>query len=115
MIASVEAGMSENTVHEGGSASGLVPYQDGAVVSKTVLKAAAGSATVFAFDQGQELSEHTAPHDALVLLLDGEAEFGVAGVKRHLSTGDVLKLPANVPHSVRATRRFKMLLVMIRR
>ena len=106
--------MSDDPVRDGGPASGVVPYQPGAVVSKTVLKAASGSATFFAFDAGQELSEHTVPHDALVLLLDGEAEFRIAGTPRRIVSGDVLKLPANEPHAVKATKRFKMLLVMIR-
>ena len=94
--------------------SGLVDYQDDAVVSKTLLKKDTGSVTLFAFDRGQELSEHTVPHDALVYLVDGEAEIAVSGQPHRLRGGDVLLMPGNEPHAVRATRRFKMLLTMIR-
>ena len=94
--------------------SDLVDYQDGAVVSRTLLKKQKGSVTLFAFDQGQELSEHTVPHDALVYLLDGEAEITIAGISHHLEAGDIIVMPGNQPHGVRATRRFKMILTMIR-
>jgi quercetin dioxygenase-like cupin family protein len=95
-------------------ASALIEYQDGAVVSKTLLKKEAGTVTVFAFDAAQELSEHTVPHDALIYLLEGEAEIRVAGRPHHLVRGDLLLLPAGEPHAVRASERFKMLLTMIR-
>lgn len=91
-----------------------IGYQDGAVVSKTLLKKEAGTVTLFAFDAGQELSEHTVPHDALAYLLDGEAEIRIAGRPHHLVRGDLLLMPAGQPHAVRATGRFKMLLTMIR-
>ncbi|MDH3285655.1 MAG: cupin domain-containing protein [Acidobacteriota bacterium] len=94
--------------------SGLVEYQDGAVVSRSLLKKEKGSVTLFAFDRGQELSEHTVPHDALVYLLDGEAEITIAGAPHHLRVGDALLLPSNQPHAVRATMRFKMSLTMVR-
>ena len=99
---------------EARSLSGLVEYQEGAVVSRTLLKKERGSVTLFAFDQGQELSEHTVPHDALVCLVDGEAEITVAGVPHGLSQGDTILMPGGQPHAVRATGRFKMLLTMIR-
>lgn len=83
-------------------------------MSRTLLKGPAGSVTVFAFDAGQELSEHTASYDALLLMLDGEAEVRISGEPRPLVAGDVLLLPANAPHAVRATARFKMLLTMLR-
>jgi quercetin dioxygenase-like cupin family protein len=96
------------------SLSSLVEYQDGAVVSRTLLKQPKGTVTLFAFDRGQELSEHTVPHDALVQLLDGEAEIKIAGAPHRLKEGDVLLMPGNEPHAVRATERFKMILTMIR-
>ena len=92
----------------------MVGYQDGAVVSRTVLKQPAGNVTLFAFDMGQELSEHTAPYDALVQVLDGEAEITIAGRPHRLRAGDMIVMPANQPHAVKAASRFKMMLTMIR-
>jgi len=92
----------------------MVGYQDGAVVSRTVLKQPAGTVTLFAFDAGQELSEHTAPYDALVQVLDGEAEITIAGRPHRLRAGDMIVMPAKQPHAVRAAARFKMMLTMIR-
>jgi quercetin dioxygenase-like cupin family protein len=105
---------SQDVLGEARSLPDLVGYQDGTVVSRTLLKKPKGSVTLFAFDQGQELSEHTVPHDALVYLLDGEAEITIAGKSHHLHTGDVLLMPGSQPHAVRATGRFKMMLTMIR-
>jgi len=96
------------------SLSALIAYQDGAVVSRTLLKKDKGSVTLFAFDRGQELSEHTVPHDALVYLVDGEAEITVAGTPHQLREGNMILMPGNRPHGVRATKRFKMILTMIR-
>jgi len=93
----------------------LVSYQDGAVVSRIVVKRESGSVTLFAFDTGQELSEHTAPYDALVQILDGEAAITIAGRPHRLSAGEMILLPAHQPHAVQAVSRFKMLLTMIRR
>jgi quercetin dioxygenase-like cupin family protein len=92
----------------------LVAYQEGSVVSRQITKADAGNVTLFAFDQGQELSEHTAPYDALVHVLEGQAEIRIAGAPSLLQAGDAIVMPANVPHAVRAPARFKMLLTMIR-
>lgn len=92
----------------------LVDYQDGSVVSRIVVKAETGSVTLFAFDQGQELSEHTAPFDALVHVLDGEVEIRISGKPFHLKTGEAIVMPAGEPHAVKAAKRFKMLLTMIR-
>ena len=92
----------------------LVDYQVGAVVSRVLLKQKTGSVTVFAFDRGEELSEHTVPHDALISVIDGEAEITVAGVPHRVSTGEMLILPGGEPHAVRAATRFKMVLVMIK-
>lgn len=96
------------------SLAALVAYQAGAIVSRVVLKTAGGSVTLFAFDAGQELSEHTAPFDALVQVLDGEAEITVAGVAQRVRSGEALRLPAHRPHAVRAVSRFTMLLTMVR-
>lgn len=93
---------------------GLVEYQSGSVVSRTLIKKSAGTVTAFAFDAGEGLSEHTAPYDALVLGVDGEAEITIANVAHRVSVGQLLKLPAGQPHAVKAMTPFKMLLVMIR-
>jgi quercetin dioxygenase-like cupin family protein len=92
----------------------LVNYQDGSVVSRQITKAEAGNVTLFAFDQDQELSEHTAPFDALVHVLDGNAEIKISGKAFHLKKGEAIIMPANEPHAVKALMRFKMLLTMIR-
>ncbi len=92
----------------------LVDYQEGAVVSRTVLEKPAGTITLFAFDAGHGLSEHSAPFDAFVYAVDGEAEISISGEKNRVIEGQAIILPANQPHSVRAATPFKMLLVMIR-
>jgi quercetin dioxygenase-like cupin family protein len=92
----------------------LIEYQDNAVVSKEALKNKAGTLTVFAFDEGQGLSEHTAPFDAVVEVLDGEAEITVGGKTAVTRAGETLIMPANVPHALAAKKRFKMLLIMIK-
>ncbi|HUE99743.1 MAG TPA: cupin domain-containing protein [Anaerolineales bacterium] len=92
----------------------LVRYQDGSVVSRQITKADAGNVTLFAFDQNQELSEHTAPFDALVHVLDGSAEIQISGKAFRLETGDAIIMPANEPHALKALTPFKMLLTMIR-
>jgi quercetin dioxygenase-like cupin family protein len=93
----------------------MVSYQAGAVVSRQIIKAEAGNVTLFAFDVDQELSEHTAPFDALVHVLDGEAEITISGNPFHLKTGDAIIMPADEPHAVRAISPFRMLLTMIRK
>jgi len=92
----------------------LTKYQSGAIVSREVLRKPTGTVTAFAFDAGQALSEHTAPFDALICMLDGEAEMRIAGKKCQVGAGQMIILPANKPHAVKAVTRFKMLLVMIR-
>ena len=92
----------------------LVAYQKGSVVSRTIIDKKAGTVTLFSFGEGQGLSEHTAPFDALVYLLDGEAEISISGKPFHLREGDMTIMPANQPHALKAVGRFKMLLVMIR-
>jgi quercetin dioxygenase-like cupin family protein len=92
----------------------LVSYQDDAIVSRIVWKRDAGNVTLFAFDAGQELSEHTAPYDALVQVIEGEAAITVAGRAYRVGSGEMLLMPAQQPHALKAVSRFKMLLTMIR-
>mgnify|MGYP001304149510 CR=1 FL=1 len=92
----------------------LVAYQDGAIVSKEIIKKATGTVTLFAFDREQGLSEHTAPFDALVCILDGEAEIIIAGEPHRLKAGEMIVMPGGKPHALKAPERFKMMLVMIR-
>jgi len=92
----------------------LVNYQEGAVVSRTLVKRATGTITLFAFDDGQGLSEHTAPFDALGYLLEGEAEITVSGKPLRTTAGEAVLMPANQPHSLKAIGKFKMLLTMVR-
>jgi len=99
---------------EAHAAAGLLNYQEGAVVSRMLLKHAAGSVTLFAFDEGQGLTEHTSPFDALVLLLEGSAEIRVSGKAIPAKEGDLVLMPANEPHGLQATTRFKMMLTMMR-
>ena len=92
----------------------LVQYQAGAVVSRTLIDKKIGTLTLFAFDDGQGLSEHTAPYDAFVQIVDGAADVTIAGTAHRVSAGQMIIMPANLPHALRAAGRFKMLLVMIR-
>ena len=92
----------------------LVAYEKGSVVSRTIIDKKAGTVTLFSFDEGQGLSEHTAPFDALVCLLDGEAEIVISNRPFHLREGEMIIMPANQPHALKAVKRFKMLLTMIR-
>lgn len=91
-----------------------VQYQEQSVVSKQLIKKDTGNVTLFAFDEGQGLSEHTAPFDALVHVLDGEVEISIAKKPYHLKSGDMIIMPANQPHALKALTKFKMMLVMIR-
>ncbi len=93
---------------------GLIGYQDGSIVSREMLKKPTGTITVFAFDAGQGLSEHTAPYDAFVQILDGEAEVSIDGKAATVKAGEAIIMPANKPHALQAAKRFKMMLVMIR-
>ncbi|HET8686589.1 MAG TPA: cupin domain-containing protein [Methanosarcina sp.] len=95
-------------------AADFIDYASGAVVSKTILKNAAGNITLFAFDAGEGLAEHSSPHAALVQLLDGEAEITIGGMPHVLTTGQCLLMPANIPHALKATQAFKMMLTMIK-
>jgi len=105
---------SEMAPAESVSSVGLAAYQQGAVVSRTLLKRAGGTIALFAFDEGQALSEHTAPFDALAHILEGDAEITIAGTPLTVSAGQMVLMPANRQHAVHARTRFKMLLTMIR-
>jgi quercetin dioxygenase-like cupin family protein len=94
--------------------SSLIAYQTGSVVSQTLLERKTGTVTLFAFDKGEGLSEHTAPFDAMVVVVDGEAEIAISGEAHRVSAGEMIVMPANEPHALRAVERFKMLLIMIR-
>ena len=94
--------------------SSLVDYASDSIVSKTILDKPAGTITLFAFDKGQKLSEHTAPYDAVVQVVDGNAKLTIGGESVSVSAGSIIIMPANVPHSVDAEEKFKMLLTMIR-
>ncbi|NYT05828.1 MAG: cupin domain-containing protein [Methanomicrobiales archaeon] len=92
----------------------LVQYQDGTVASRMIVNRKAGSITLFSFDEDEGLSEHTAPYDAVVTILDGEVEVWVAGQTHRMTAGDTIIFPANVPHALSAITRFKMMLTMVR-
>ena len=92
----------------------LVAYQDGAVVSRTIVDTDVGTVTAFAFDEGQGLSEHTASYDAMVIVIEGKVEIRISGSMFQLKEDQIITMPANVPHALKAITRFKMLLVMIR-
>ena len=94
--------------------SDLIDYQSGSVVSRTVIDKAAGTVTLFAFDEGQGLSEHTAPYDALVYVFEGEAEIMLSGNPTHVKQGEAIIMPGNEPHALKAVTKFKMLLIMVR-
>ncbi len=92
----------------------LVQYQDGSIVSRTLLEDQSGTLTVFSFDEGQALSEHTVPYNAFVQVLDGEAEIAVGGTPVTVKKGEIVLMPGGIPHRVRAQKRFKMLLTMFK-
>ena len=94
--------------------AGSIAYQEGAVVSRTIVKKPTGNVTLFAFDRGEGLSEHTTPYDALVLVLEGEAEIKIGGELFIVGKGESVLMPAKVPHALQAVKRFKMLLTMIK-
>jgi quercetin dioxygenase-like cupin family protein len=94
--------------------SGLIDYQKGSVVSKEIINKKTGTVTLFAFDKGQGLSEHTAPFDAMVQVLDGDVEITISGKRHQLKEGEMVIMPANKPHALKAVKKFKMLLTMIR-
>lgn len=92
----------------------LIEYQDGSVVSREIIRKDTGTVTIFAFDKGEGLSEHTAPFDAMVQIIDGKAEITISGNKNVLETGKMIIMPANEPHALKALEKYKMVLTMIR-
>ncbi len=92
----------------------LIEYQEGAVVSKEIIRKGTGTVTIFAFDKGEGLSEHTAPFDAMIQVIDGRAEITISGSKNILEKGDMIIMPANESHALHAIEKFKMILTMIR-
>ncbi len=108
------AGGREMPAAEAVSLAGLVNYQAGSVVSRTIVKRPVGTVTLFAFDEGEGLSEHTAAFDALAHVLEGEAEIVISGKPIRTKAGEAVLMPANQPHALKATTRFKMALTMIR-
>jgi quercetin dioxygenase-like cupin family protein len=93
----------------------LIKYNEGSVVSRTLVSNDAGTVTLFAFDEGQGLSEHTAPFDALVHVVDGESEVIIDGKPNKVSAGELILMPANIPHALKANKQFKMILTMLRK
>ncbi|MEK7309976.1 MAG: cupin domain-containing protein [Planctomycetota bacterium] len=106
--------MTEKTGPEILDLKGLVDYQNGSVVSKTLINRKTGTVTLFAFDEGQGLSEHVAPFDAMVNIIDGEVDIHISGKPFHLKAGQTIIMPADKPHALKAVKRFKMLLIMIK-
>ena len=106
--------MPESLIGQVVDVAGIVEYQDESVVSRTVMDKDVGTVTLFAFDEGQGLSEHVTPYDALVQILDGEAEITISGQAPTVKAGQMLIMPANKPHALDANVRFKMMLIMIR-
>jgi len=97
------------------SLADMVDYHDGSVVSHTVIKKETGTVTLFAFDKGQDLSEHTTPFDAMVYVIDGSAEITISGKPVTVQKGEMIIMPANEPHALKAVEQFKMMLIMIRK
>jgi quercetin dioxygenase-like cupin family protein len=108
------SGPAESLIGRAVEMNGLVSYQSGSVVSRTLIDRKIGTITLFTFDDGQGLSEHTAPFDAFVQIFDGVADVTIDGKVQRVSSGEFIIMPANIPHSLKAVEKFKMMLVMIR-
>jgi quercetin dioxygenase-like cupin family protein len=104
----------DNLIGQVSNVKELAEYQKGSVVSRTIIDKKVGTVTLFAFDEGQGLSEHTAPYDAMVQIIDGEVEITISGKPLQLKEGEMVIMPANEPHALRALKQFKMILTMIR-
>jgi quercetin dioxygenase-like cupin family protein len=109
-----EASDKETIIGNSLSVAGLVNYQDGSIVSREIINKKTGTVTIFAFDEGEGLSEHSAPFDALVIIAEGQAEITIDGKPHKLKAGELIIMPGGHPHSVKAIKKFKMLLIMIR-
>lgn len=114
MPAKKEAPEKEKLIGKAVKMSDLVGYQPGSVVSREVINKSTGTVTIFAFDEGEGLSTHSAPFDAMVAVVDGECDITIDDQPNHLKAGDMIIMPAGHPHSVKALKKFKMLLIMIR-
>ncbi len=110
----MEYDMSSNLIAKVSRLADLVEYQQGSVVSRTIIDKGTGTLTLFAFDKEQGLSEHTAPFDAVVYVVDGQAEVTISGKPLLMKEGEIVIMPANKPHALKAIERFKMMLIMIR-
>jgi quercetin dioxygenase-like cupin family protein len=106
--------ISENRLVKPAALAEMIDYADDSIVSKTLIDKPVGTITLFAFDKGQKLSEHTAPYDAVVQLIDGSADITIGGKVETICAGQLIVMPANVPHAVAAKEKFKMMLIMIR-
>jgi len=109
-----QATLLENCLAKPASLSAMIDYAEDSVVSKTIIDKPIGTITLFSFDAGQKLSEHTAPYDAVIQVFEGNAVITIGGKKNVVSAGQIIIMPANVPHAVDAEEKFKMLLIMIR-
>ena len=112
-----DSGKGKSKLHPGEAVdlAGLVSYGEESIVSRTLVNNSAGTVTLFAFDEGQGLSEHTAPFDALVHIIEGESEVIIAGKTNKVIEGQLILMPANIPHALNANKRFKMMLTMLRK
>ena len=106
--------MSENMIAKPFILEDLIGYQENSVVSREIVRKETGTVTIFAFDKGEGLSEHTAPFDAIVQVVDGTAEIIISGSKNIVKKGEIIIMPANIPHALNAVEKFKMVLTMIR-
>ncbi len=109
-----ESNSGDRLVAQANNLAGLVNYQEGSVVSRTIIDKKTGTLTLFAFSEGQGLSEHTAPFDAFVYIIEGTAEITISGKTLTLQEGEMVIMPADEPHALKAAKRFKMMLAMIR-
>ena len=114
MVADKQQKSDENLIARVIKATDLANYQEASVVSRTIIDKTVGTVTLFAFAEDQGLSEHTAPYDAMVYIIDGEAEITISGVSLYLKAGEMVIMPANKPHALKAVKKFKMILTMIR-
>ena len=106
--------VNESIIAKSVNVAGLLAYQEGSIVSRTLVDKPHGTVTVFAFDKGQALSEHTAPYDAIVHVLDGEVEVSISGKPSRVRPGEMIIMPANDPHALKAVTPFKMMLIMVK-
>lgn len=114
MVKNINLASNKALIAQAAALADLIDYQSGSVVSRTMIDKTAGTVTLFAFDEAEGLSEHTAPYDAMVYVLDGEAEVVISGKPVRVKQGEVTIMPANEPHALKAIKKFKMLLIMVR-